>query len=105
MIYDADECALDKKDPHYDPKSTPENPRWHKVDLKFVRRLKRLISLEELKAADELKDMAMFTKARLSVQPVRKSEWDFILGLEDRPAPEKKGKPAKKSRKVTSSTK
>lgn len=56
------------------------------VDVKFVRKLKRLIPLKELqeyKDAD-LKDMTVVGKGRLSVQPVRKLEWDFILGLEDK---------------------
>jgi predicted RNA-binding protein with PUA-like domain len=56
------------------------------VDVKFVRKLKRLIPLKELQEYKdvELKDMTVVGKGRLSVQPVRKTEWDFILGLEDK---------------------
>jgi len=55
------------------------------VDVKFVRRLKRLIPLKELQEYKEtvLKDMVVVGKTRLSVQPVRQKEWDFILTLED----------------------
>lgn len=54
------------------------------VDVKFGRRLRRLIPLKELQEYKEaeLKDMTVVGKGRLSVQPVRKSEWDFILQLE-----------------------
>ena len=56
------------------------------VDVKFVRRLKRLIPLKELQEYKEtdLKDMVVVGKTRLSVQPVRQKEWDFILTLEDK---------------------
>ncbi len=40
-----DHTAFDPESKYYDPKSTPENPRWFMVDVKFVRRLKRTISL------------------------------------------------------------
>jgi len=56
------------------------------VDVKFVRKLKRLIPLRELQEykEGELKDMVVVGKGRLSVQPVREKEWDFIFGLEDK---------------------
>jgi predicted RNA-binding protein with PUA-like domain len=56
------------------------------VDVKFVRRLKRLIPLKELQEYKDstLKDMVVVGKGRLSVQPVRKSEWDFVLTLEEK---------------------
>ena len=52
-----------------------------------VRRLARLVSLQELKQHSEaaLKGMALLSKGRLSVQPVTQEQWDFVLGLEDRP--------------------
>ncbi len=46
-----DETQFDKADPHYDPKSTRENPRWDVVDIQLVRKTKRLISLREIQAA------------------------------------------------------
>ena len=99
-------AAYDPEDIHYDPKSTKSNCRWDRVDLgnsiiiytlypyihstvfyisyapsnvEFVRRTSRLMSLHELKSIPELSKMALFTSARLSVQPVRKEEWDFII--------------------------
>jgi predicted RNA-binding protein with PUA-like domain len=69
---------------YYDPKSNSENPRWFMVDVKFVRKLKRVITLDELKQhADALGDMALLRKGnRLSINPVSKEQWEYILGLE-----------------------
>lgn len=55
-----------------------------------VRRLARLVSLQELKqhSEAELEGMALLSKGRLSVQPVTRQQWDFVLGLEDRPPEE-----------------
>jgi predicted RNA-binding protein with PUA-like domain len=51
--------------------------------VKFERKLARTISLEELKNRDELADMPLVRKGnRLSVMPVAKGDWDFILTLE-----------------------
>lgn len=75
------------EDSHFDPKSTKENPRWDMVDVKLVRPLRRKISLDELKryrdASGPLSEMALFRSGRLSVQPVRKKEFDFILQREE----------------------
>ncbi|KAK9902799.1 hypothetical protein WJX75_006373 [Coccomyxa subellipsoidea] len=82
-----DSSALDPDSKKYDPKATAEDPRWYMVDVKMVRRLARLVSLQELKQHSEaaLQGMALLSKGRLSVQPVTQQQWDFVLGLEDRP--------------------
>nr|XP_032820283.1 thymocyte nuclear protein 1 isoform X3 [Petromyzon marinus] len=62
-----------------------------KVDVQFERRTKRFLPLAELKEwhlkhASEggpLRSIALFTSARLSVQPLTKEEFDFVLSLED----------------------
>jgi predicted RNA-binding protein with PUA-like domain len=78
-----DFTAFDPKDAHYDPKSDPENPRWFMVDVRHVRKLKRTISLKELKTYDELHEMPLVKKGnRLSVMPVSEDQWNFILQLE-----------------------
>ncbi len=78
-----DHTAFDPEEKYYDPKSDPENPRWFMVDVKFKRKLKRTISLSELKELPELEDMPLVRKGnRLSIMPVTKEQWDFILGLE-----------------------
>lgn len=78
-----DHTAFDPEDPHYDPKSDPDDPRWFMVDVQFVRKLARTITLSELKESSELADMPLVRRGnRLSVMPVTKPQWDFILGLE-----------------------
>ena len=73
-----DSFALDKKSRYHDPKSDPENPRWFMVDLEFVEAFPEVLSLEEIKGTPELGEMALVKRARLSVQPVRKEEFQLI---------------------------
>ncbi len=78
-----DHTAFDPNQKYYDPKSNPDNPRWYMVDVKHVRDLKREIPLDELKQYTELADMKLVQKGnRLSIMPVTKEEWDFILSIE-----------------------
>jgi len=78
-----DFTAFDPKDPHYDPKSDPDNPRWFMVDVRYMRTLKRTITLQELKPHRQLADMPLVRRGnRLSVMPVTESQWKFILELE-----------------------
>ena len=78
-----DPTAFDPEDDHYDPKSDPDNPRWYLVDVEFVRKLKRVIPLAELKAERKLEKMPLTRRGnRLSVMPVRKKEWEHILRME-----------------------
>ncbi len=80
-----DATAFDPEAKYYDPKSEPENPRWHLVDVRYLRHLKRAIPLTELKghADGPLADMPLLRRGnRLSVMPVTPEQWDFILGLE-----------------------
>lgn len=78
-----DPSQFDPKSHYFDAGAKREDPRWMLVDVKFVRKLKRVISLEELKGIDELTDMALVRKGKwLSVMPVSKPHWDYILTLE-----------------------
>lgn len=77
-----DHTAFDADGKYYDPKSDPDKPRWIMVDLKFVEKFDRVISLAELKACPELADFRLVQKGnRLSILPVEKADWDFILSL------------------------
>jgi predicted RNA-binding protein with PUA-like domain len=80
-----DHTAWDPESDHPDPRSTPENPRWYMVDVRYVRHLPRTVTLAEIKAAPALKDMMMARRgARLSVQPVTQKEWAAVLKLAER---------------------
>ncbi len=78
-----DFTAFDPEDKHFDPKSDPGKPTWFMVDLQFVRKLKRTISLQELKQHPDLANLALVRRGnRLSIMPVEPRQWDYILGLE-----------------------
>ncbi len=79
-----DPTQFNPKSDYYDPSSPRDNPRWWLVDLGFKRKLKRTISLDELKnAVDNLGDFPLLRRGnRLSVLPVTAAQWQFILSLE-----------------------
>lgn len=78
-----DPTQFNKRSDYYDPASKPEEPRWLLVDVRYKRKLKRTITLNELKGRDELEEFALVRRGnRLSVMPVTRAQWDFILGLE-----------------------
>ena len=78
-----DFTAFDPNSKYFDEKSDPSKPRWFMVDIKYIRHTKRVIPLAELKEHDVLENMALVRKGnRLSIMPVSKQEWDYILRLE-----------------------
>ncbi len=78
-----DPSAFDPKSGTFDPKSTPERPRWFMVDVKLVRRLARPVALAELKKVQQLEEMVLLRRGnRLSVLPVTETEWKTVLDLE-----------------------
>ena len=78
-----DPTQFDKRSDYFDPATSREEPRWLLVDVRFKRKLKRTITLNELKGREELEEFALIRRGnRLSVMPVTRAQWDFILGLE-----------------------
>ncbi len=79
-----DPTQFDPKSDYFDAKSMRAAPRWSLVDVKYKRKLKRVIGLTELKALTaKLGDFALLRPGnRLSVLPVTPAQWDFILSLE-----------------------
>lgn len=77
-----DETAFDPKSDYYDPKSTRENPRWLLVEVKYVEKFNRTISLAEMKEDPKLEGMLVIKKGqRLSIQPVENKHYDYIVKL------------------------
>jgi predicted RNA-binding protein with PUA-like domain len=75
-----DHTAWDENDKHYDPKSTPENPRWFMVDIKLDEVFDQTLGLDELREIKALEGMELLRRgSRLSVQPVGKGEFDAIV--------------------------
>ena len=78
-----DPTQFDRKSRYYDAKSSKDDPRWCLVDVAFVRKLERNITLAEIKAQKSLADMILTRKGnRLSIMPVSKKHWNKILSLE-----------------------
>jgi predicted RNA-binding protein with PUA-like domain len=78
-------AALDPKHRYFDPQSDPSNPRWYSVDVRLERRIDPPISLETLRkhARRALAEMLILRRGnRLSVTPVTREEWRFVLSLE-----------------------
>jgi predicted RNA-binding protein with PUA-like domain len=64
--------------PYFDPKASPESPRWILVDVSFVRKTP-LISIAALREHPQLEAMRVLAKGnRLSITPVSAQEWRFI---------------------------
>ena len=76
-----DHTAVDPADPHFDPKSKPDNPSWFMVDLRAVEPLPRPVTLDEIKKTKGLEHMALVRLGRLSVQPVTAKEWETVRRL------------------------
>jgi predicted RNA-binding protein with PUA-like domain len=76
-----DETQFDRKSRYYDAAATEAAPRWYNVDLKF-RTKTRVVSISELRAEKALAKMQLLQRGtRLSITPVTKAEWDFIMDM------------------------
>jgi predicted RNA-binding protein with PUA-like domain len=81
----ADATAFERANAHFDARSTRDNPLWYVVDVSFVRKFERTLTLENLKnhAGSSLISLPLLKRGnRLSVMPVTEHEWNFILTLE-----------------------
>ncbi len=67
------------KEAYQDP--TTDDEAWVVVELKPVKKLKKPVSLNQIKGEKKLQNMALLRLSRLSVQPVTKEEWDVVIGL------------------------
>lgn len=76
-------AQFDAGSKYYDADSNLEAPRWYCVDVKLQRKLKRIITLDELRREKSLASLKLLQRGnRLSVMPVSASAWKFILALE-----------------------
>jgi predicted RNA-binding protein with PUA-like domain len=79
-----DHHAFDRKHKYFDAKSDREKPRWFMVDIEFVSKVENVdepLSLSDIKADAKLADMELVRYGRLSVQSVKKSEFDRVKRL------------------------
>ena len=76
-----DRLQFIKDHKYYDPKATPETPRWFNVDVKLVRKT-RLLSLKEMRENPALENLKILQRGnRLSITPVDPRDWETIMAL------------------------
>ncbi|NND96910.1 MAG: EVE domain-containing protein [Pirellulaceae bacterium] len=81
-----DHFQFDKKSKYYDAKSNPDDPRWFMVDIQLDQQFETPVTLTQLREQASKKgpfsDMVLLQKgSRLSVQPVKKKEFNAIVKL------------------------
>jgi predicted RNA-binding protein with PUA-like domain len=79
-----DPSQFERKSPYFDPKSARENPRWLLVDVEFERKLRGVVSLDQIKhRAARFPGLILLQRGnRLSVFPIERNHYDGILSLE-----------------------
>ncbi len=77
-----DSHAFDRRSSYFDVKSNPDNPTWYMVDIKLDQKFATPVTLKEMRERAGLKEMVLLKKgSRLSVQPVKKKEFDTVLKM------------------------
>jgi len=75
-----DPTQFDPKSKYFDEKATAESPRWYVVDIAADEVFDHPVTLPDLRGMKALANMELLRKgSRLSIQPVRKGEWDAIV--------------------------
>tara|TARA_R110000868_G_scaffold117600_15_gene312602 strand:+ start:100987 stop:101445 length:459 start_codon:yes stop_codon:yes gene_type:complete len=74
-----DPTQFEKKSEYFDPKATPQEPRWFMVEVGFVKKFKQAVTLEFMKSEKSLGDMIVLRKgSRLSITPVDKKHFEKV---------------------------
>ena len=68
---------------HY-PDPTDKTGRFVATDVKTKRKLKKAVSLEQIKSIPKLSNIALLKQSRLSVMPLTKNEWDTIIKISEK---------------------
>lgn len=77
-----DSAAWDPESHYYDPKSTPEQPIWYRVDVRLKQIFPHIVTLQQLRQTTQLEEMILLRKGnRLSVMPVTQKQFDLILTM------------------------
>lgn len=75
-----DHTQFDPESKYYDPKASPDNPRWVMVDVKLVQKFRRVLPLAVIKSMPEITELALVKKGhRLSIMPVPETEYQALL--------------------------
>lgn len=77
-----DFTAFDPSSKYYDPKSDPDDPRWIMVDVRFIEKFDKPVTLKRIKSDSRLGGMKLVKKGmRLSIQPVAPEEFHTITEM------------------------
>lgn len=77
-----DATQFDSRSKYYDPKSSPENPRWLLVDIGYSKHFIQPVTLRAIKEHPKLSEMKVAQRGmRLSVQPVEKTHFELVCHL------------------------
>ena len=83
-----DPSQFEADDDYHDPKATPDKPRWWCVEIAFVSRFPKPVTLAMIRQKPALKEMGILRRGnRLSITPVTRQEYELIvrLGNQERP--------------------
>lgn len=76
----SDFTQFDPESKYYDPKSSPDKPRWVMVDIKLKQKFSKILPLKVIKAMPEITEVGLVKKGhRLSIMPVTDIEWQLLL--------------------------
>ena len=76
-----DPTQFDLSSDYYDAKATSDKPRWVVVEVTYQSHLKKSISLKDIKANNNITEIALKKGGRLSIMPVTKNDWDEIIKM------------------------
>ncbi|AQP99938.1 EVE domain-containing protein [Pseudoalteromonas aliena] len=76
-----DPTQFDLSSDYYDAKATSDKPRWVVVEVTYQGHLKKLVSLKDIKANNNITEIALKKGGRLSVMPVSENDWDEIIKM------------------------
>lgn len=76
----ADPTQFDPESRYYDPKSSPDAPRWITVEVEYVETFPKILPLKTIKAMPDIKEIGLVQKGhRLSIMPVNAAEYELLL--------------------------
>ncbi len=77
-----DHTAWDPTSEHPDPRSTPDKPIWYMVDIAPEIEFEQTVTLDEMRAAPELRDMMVLKRGnRFSITPVTREEFEAVIRI------------------------
>ena len=76
-----DPAQFDPASKYYDPRSTPDKPRWYCVDVRLLEKFPGVISTRALKADPITAELSIFKQGRLSIAPLAVAQWEAVQRL------------------------